>query len=364
MRLAQHSLPKMNPENDGGKEHSVGFSFCPLEDGVERAQPRFGGKTLFVSDTRSMGCFATFARNLRSISVVFESDALPLFSMPDGVGSVFAAGGEETLKAARFFAAVRRVPCVLFPAEAHLRGVLEERGEILLCGKHSRVPLARGEIKIDLDLCKSSFAEAFASLLSARLALIEQHALQIFCGKDKSLLFEQMFTLTEVSHEPDAGELVFRNYAIKSLQQRGAPAGECEVLVQMHRAAGDSFPIWRSYVELSALYGAFFACGKPRKYAVPDYDSRARRANTKFCNVKVPTPEEYETRASLLEQMRPVFSAELQLLQDRKEFFENVFRKFTAQEPPKVNFALVKTLPEQVPEGLSAIIRDFGLLDF
>ncbi len=363
MRLAEHSLPKSKPEEYGGGENTVGLSFCPLDEGVECAQRRFGGKTLFVSDARSMHCFAPFARSLRAISVVFEADALPLFSMPDGVGSVFAAGGENTLKAARFFAYVRRIPCVLFPSEADLRGVLEDRAEILLCGKQTVLPLSQGELIFDVSLLTPSLAEAFASLLLARLALIEEHALRIFRRLEKHPLSEKMFLLTQ-SPQSDARDLVLRNFALQTFRKNGAPTGEGETLAALHKAAGDDFPVWRAFWELLALYTAFFECGKPRKYFVSDYEARARKAHTKYCEVRVPSVEEYRFRAATLEQMRGGFSAELQSLQLQREHFEDVFRALSGEEAPQTDFRRLKILPEHAPEGLSAIIRDFGLMEF
>lgn len=363
MKLVEQSLPKKNSVENGGRESSLGLFFCTLEEGVERAQPRFGGKTLFVSEAKTMECFAPFARSLRAISVFFEADALPLFSMPDGVGSVFAAGGEETLKAARFFAKVRSLPCVLFPTGADLRGALEPEGEVLLCGEARRVALAQGEVCVDYALIASSLAEAFTSILLARLALIEDHALRIFSGAEKSAHFERAFALTALPVN-DVSDVVLRNYALGKMRSEGAPAGEGETLFKLHRAAGDDYPVWRSYVELSALYGAFFECGTPRKFAVPDYSTRAKRAGVKYCRAQVPSVEEYAWRAEILERMRAGFYAELLTLLERREEYERVFRNLTGAEPPAGNLKWLKVLPEHAPHGLSAHIRDFGLMEF
>ncbi|MDE6059831.1 MAG: hypothetical protein K2G44_07340 [Clostridia bacterium] len=364
MGLAERSLPKINPENIGGGDNSGGLSFCPLEEGVERAQPRFGGKTLFVSDISTMKCFAPFARGLRAISVFYDGDALPLFTMPDGVGSVFAAGGEETLKAARFFAEVRRVPCVLFPTQADLRGVLGREGEIVLFGEKRCVALAEGEVCVDLSLVKPTLAEGFASLLLARLALIEEHALRVFTCAEKPALYEQVFALTQPYSALDGSETVLRNYALRYLEEQGAPAGEGETLVRLHKAAGESYPVWRSYLELAALYGAFFECGRPRRHFVPDYCARAERAGTKYCDAEVPSPNEYAWRTEILEHMRGSFFTELQALEARKREFGDLFRTLTGKEPPALNLETLRVLPEHAPHGLSSYIRDFGLMEF
>lgn len=363
MQLAEVTLPKINPA-DCGVEDLGGLIFCPLGEAVERVLPRVAGKALFVSDARCMGSFAPYSRSMRAISVVFEADALPLFSMPDGVGAVFAAGGAETVKAARFFAKVRRIPCVLFPAEADLRGVTESAGELLLCGQRTRVALAEGEIYIDLSLTEPSLAEAFASLLLARLALIEEHALRLFTRADKPEAYETLFALSEPARKIEERELVRRNFALRRLEQSGAPVGEGETLARLHRAAGESYPVWRAFCSLAALYSAFFECGKPRKYFVPDYSARAEKARAGYWSVVVPSPEEYALRANALERMRRGFSAELGALLSRKEQFVQTFRSLAHAEPPELSFARLRSLPEYCPAGLSAYIRDFGLMEF
>lgn len=363
MVLAEVTLPKINPEETGA-ENLGGLFFCPLGKAVERTLPRFAGKILFVSDARSLGLFAPYACSMRAISVVFEADALPLFSMPDGVGAVFAVGGGETVKAARFFAKVRRVPCVLFPTEGDLHGVTEETGEILLCGQRTRVSLADGEAYIDLSLTAPSHAEAFASLLLARLALIEEHALRVFTRADKPAMFEKAFALSETARCAGEEEIVRRNYELRRLEQKGAPAGEGRTLVRLYGEAGESYPVWRAFCSLSALYSAFFECGKPRRYIVPDYSERAENAQTGYWRTVVPSAKEYALRANMLERMRGSFCAELRALLNRKEQFMQTFCSLAHTAPPELSFEQLRYLPEHCPKGLSAYIRDFGLMEF
>ena len=142
------------------------------------------------------------------------------------------------------------------------------------------------------------------------------------------------------------------------------PAGEGETLVELHKAAGDSFPVWRAFCELLALYTAFFECGKPRRYYVPDYSARAQSAKARYWRVNIPSPQEYEYRAGMLERMRVPFSAELGALLKRREQFVRAFSALAGTQPPQVNFKRLKLLPEHCPNGLSALIRDFGLMEF
>lgn len=363
MQLAEVTLPKINPV-DCGLENLGGLIFCPLGTAVEHILPRVAGKALLISDAHCMGAFAPYSRSVRAISVVFEADALPLFSMPDGVGAVLAVGGAETIRAARFFAKVRRIPCALFPAEADLRGAVERAGDVLLCGKNTRVELAESEIYVDLTLTAPTLAEAFASLLLTRLALIEEHALRLFTRADKPESYEKLFALSDPARRIEARELIRRNFALRCLEQAGAPVGEGETLARLYREAGESYPVWRAFCSLAALYSAFFECGKPRKYFVPDYSARAEKARAGYWSVVVPSPEEYALRANVLERMRRGFSAELRALLDRKEQFEQTFRSLAHTEPPELSFARLRSLPEYCPAGLSAYIRDFGLMEF
>ncbi|MDE6676207.1 MAG: hypothetical protein K2K12_00650, partial [Clostridia bacterium] len=143
-----------------------------------------------------------------------------------------------------------------------------------------------------------------------------------------------------------------------------APAGVGQPLVKLHKAAGESYPVWRSYLELAALYGAFFECGRPRRHFVPDYCARAARAGTKYCDAEVPSPNEYAWRTEILEHMRGSFFTELQALEARKREFGDLFRTLTGKEPPALNLETLRVLPEHAPHGLSSYIRDFGLMEF
>ena len=61
-------------------------------------------------------------------------------------------------------------------------------------------------------------------------------------------------------------EIVRRNARLRMLEEDGVPQGEGM------RLEGSAYTRWQA---LCALYLAFFAKGRPRRYAVPDYAARA-----------------------------------------------------------------------------------------
>ena len=176
MRLADYSVPKINAEEDE-TDGADGLCFCAAHIAIGEILPRCAGKVLLVSDGFALPAVAPFGGNVRTITVVAEEDALPFFSMPDGVGAVIAAGGERTLIAARFFAEVRRIPCYLFPVNCDLRGAFERFGGVRVGESITRMPLAEAEVFCDRALLGSSHAEGYGALLLARLARIETRAL-------------------------------------------------------------------------------------------------------------------------------------------------------------------------------------------
>ena len=108
MRL-DSSVPKIKPA-DGGAYGGGGLSFCSVEEGASRFLRGRAGKVLALAEDSAFSAMLPAVRLPRAVSVLWEGDALPLFAMPE-VSGVLAAGGKEVLQAARFFAAVRGVPC-------------------------------------------------------------------------------------------------------------------------------------------------------------------------------------------------------------------------------------------------------------
>lgn len=346
MGLADFSLPKTNEA-----EHE-GVLFCTVEEGVRQTVERSAGKVLLLSDDLSLSEFAT---SPRAISVVFDGDALPLFAMPDGVSRVIASGGKQALLAARYFAEVRRIPCTLFPQRADLCGVFERSGEILLSGERMTVPLAQGELICDMERLSSTLGAGYARILLTRLAKFETDALNAF-GMER--------TCAAIELPADAEEIIRFNAEARRAERDGAYCGEGAVLASLLKE--EPFPEWSAYRLLTALYAAFFERGKPRRYLLPDYKARAESAGVPYAEAIPPTREQYVHRAMTLERIRARFISRIRThLQERETLAARLKDWYGAELPRRGwNTVMLKKLPEYAPGGLTAIIRDFGLMDW
>lgn len=350
MELAA-SVPK-TPPFDSGEESTK--EFAGTEEVVRRELANCAGKALLLSDG---GLALSAFTSPRAIGAVFEGDALPLFSMPDGVSRVLAAGDRETLFAARYFAEVRHIPCILFPSDAALDGVFETRGEILLGGERIVAPLRAGKFICDEARMRPSCANAYARILLGRLAKIETEALN-------EIRHAGLFSVPAAELPSTFEELAEGNMALRQAEAAGAYAGEGIVLSKL--LEGETAPCWSAYLLLSALYAAFFGKGKPRRYFTPDYRARAKRAGVIYAPQNIPSAEEYVLRAMELERVRARFAAETLCAVDERE---ELYRKVSAWTQKRLSARggrtdLLALLPEHAPQGLSAVIRDFGLMEW
>ena len=348
MRLADRPVQKRNYEEYGGD----GPHFCTVEEGLRHYLERYGaGKLLVVSDALSYAAAAPCAARPRVLSLVYDGEALALFAMPDDVVCVLAVGGKAALLAARYFSCVRKIPCGVFPSAGTLFGAYERRAEIKLFGEARTVDLPACEVFFDLN-SGFSLSEAYAQVYLSRLALFEERALCAFRG--------QAFTerAWEPLGNPDRKKLIAVNAALRQAEADGAPVGEGRILAELYEKDGNKRPVYRAFTELLALYYAFFKRGVPRPYFIPDYAARARAAGVPYFGIEVPEPSEYASRALALEKMRSERQAEISaVLEDwRKCPF------CLRQAASLIDLKYLKLLPEY-GGGLTAIIRDFGLLD-
>ena len=76
--------------------------------------------------------------------------------------------------------------------------------------------------------------------------------------------------------------------------------------------------------------------------------------------MRIPTAEEYARRALILERRRSDLLAEIRAIDRETHSVCAVLKK--SGENSGISDAL-RTLPEHCPDGLSAIIRDFGLME-
>lgn len=365
MGLAEYSVPKMNALNGWENGREGGPSYCSVEEGAVAFAARHpAGKTLFLSDGSSYKAFAGIEKSPRAVSLVLDTDdCLPVFSMPDGVSCILAAGEKRTLWAARYFAAVRKAPCALFPLNATADGAYETRGTVLLNGERTETALPDGEVYCDLSAMGNTFANAYARLLLSRLALIEIRALRAFrLAEGAPEAEERAFSLLmPLNREISARETLELNAALRLLERDGLPAGEGLTLSRTLSAGAGSCE-WRAYLQLSALYAAFFLRGKPRRYLVPDYAARAAEAGEAYRSQNIPTEEQFAFRAVTLEKIRAGFAAELKLLLRSRNTHARTVRALGGMGEDAGSLEAIRLLPERA-RGLSCVIRDFGLME-
>ena len=225
MRL-DSSVPKIKPAG-GGAYGGGGLSFCSVEEGASRFLRGRAGKVLALAEDSAFSAMLPAVRLPRAVSVLWEGDALPLFAMPE-VSGVLAAGGKEVLQAARFFAAVRGVPCALFPAGAALDGAFSPRGEVSVNANRIRVPLSPAEVFCDCAFLRGSLSEGYARLMLSRLALFEARAVGLLCRRPfGGAGYEEAFSLSGMAGELPPEEIVRRNASVFPHTRAGGCSWGC-----------------------------------------------------------------------------------------------------------------------------------------
>ena len=352
-------LPKTNaPAGEEG-----GLFFCSTEKGVRKiAENRPAGKLLFVTDGSALGAFRTFLPS-RALCLVLDSDdCLPLFATSDDVSSVVAAGGRGTLTAARFFAEVRKIPCAVFPACAALDGAYEKSGEVQTERFRKKVPLAEAAVYCDEALAESTAGQAYMRLLLTRLALVEARAMRRFglsAGREETEERVYGALLPLVTKSLSFREVVEINAVVRKCESEGMSEGEGVALARLIGMKGEE----QAFGLLSALYLAFFSKGKPR-LTVPDYATRAKRAETPYSALSIHTPEEFAFRAASFEKMRTSFYREIKAILSGELHYRNNFYALTGRAPTTAkSLNELQLLPEK-KTGLCSVIRDFGLMEW
>ena len=347
------SVRKRNPAEEGGGGGD-GLRFAPVRDAAAEFLQRRAGKAVVLAEGSSFSAMLPAAQTPKALSLLWEGDALPLFALPNAA-CILAAGGEAVLQAARFFAAVQGIPCMLFPVNAALDGAFCPRGGVTVGGNTLSVPLAAAEAVCDMRLLRASLAEGYARLLLARLARFEERALGLLCRRPfGGAVYEEGYALSVFDALPPE-EIVRRNARLRVLEGAGLPQGEGRA------AEGSPYAVWRA---LTALYAAFFGRGVPRRYLVPDYAARAARAGVPYAGLNIPSEKEYAARAMRLERVRGELLREIGGIAARRHIHARSMRTLAPQTflQDTPDFSLLKTLPERA-EGLCAVIRDFGLME-
>ena len=351
------------PKTNAPREEEGELIFCSTEEGVkEIVKNRPAGKPLFVVDRSALKAFCKCLPP-RALCLVLDSeDCLPLFLSSDDAPYVVAAGEKNTLVAARFFADIRKIPCVLFPVSAALDGVFEEFGNVRLENKIERVPLKEAKVYCDKELMLSTAGQAYMRLLLSRLALIEAKAMRKFgmeFGREEAeeRAFETLLSLK--AETLDFEKVVSKNAVLRRCERDGMNAGEGTSLAAAIGPGGEE----QAFFMLAALYSAFFEKGKPR-LRVPDYETRARNANAPYAAQKIPTLQEFAHRAALFERIRADAYRELNALLSGQIHYRNNYLSLAGSTFSTVrSLSLLKILPERTG-GLSSVIRDFGLMEW
>ena len=372
MWLAQRSVRRMKPRKEGvahGEGESVflpaeELTVCSAEEGLRRFFSRAPAqKPLFVLDGSSLDALTPHIKG--RLTVVLDGrGALSLFHLPDGVSCVVASGGEETLLSARAFATLRRVPCALFPTDGRMGGVMNNSGRVTAYGEKLPLLLQRGEAYCDETLLKSSLAGAYGRLLLARLALFEARALNVLSREEVHVGSERAFGLLSALHgELTAVQIAELNGQLRQMEEAGLPVGEGVVLAERYRRRGAILPEWQAFSALLRLYTVFLNRGKPRRYAVPDYAGRSASAGVPYAAQRIPTPAQYAERALALERGRAVLLTELRAVERAAAQWRRTIASLSGEVPPQPELTPLKLLPEY-GGGLSALARDFGLLEW
>lgn len=351
------------PKTNAPREEEGELKFCSFEEGVkEIVKNRPAGKPLFVTDGSAL---KTICRALpsRALCLVLDSeDCLPLFLSSDDAPYVVAAGDKNTLVAARFFAEIRKIPCMLFPVSAALDGVFENFGEVCLENKYERVPLKEAKVYCDEELMLRTAGQAYMRLLLSRLALIEAKAMRKFgleFGREEA---EERAFRTMLSLKAETlgfKEVVLKNAVLRRCERDGMNAGEGAVLAGAIGPGGEE----QAFFMLAALYGAFFEKGKPR-LRIPDYETRARNAKASYAAQIIPTLQEFAHRAAVFEKIRADAIRELNSVLSGQIHYRNNYLSLAGSTFSTVrSLSLLKVLPERTA-GLSSLIRDFGLMEW
>lgn len=356
------SVPKTNPVSCG-EDGEDGLLLSTLREGMERALADRSGRTLILSDSTAFSQFVPAARSEHTLCMLWEGDALALFALPE-VQQVLVSGGRDALEAARFFAHVRRIACTVFPQHAALDGAFGSRARVRLGENTLDVPLAQAHVVADLACMTGTLAEGYARLILSRLALFEARALGMICRKKwGGAAYEEAFSIAEpVRGELAPEEIVTANARLRQLETAGAPVGEGATLASL--CSEQRYPAATAFLTLSALYTAFLERGVPRRYMVPDYAGRAQRAGTKYADLRLPTAAGYATRALGLERARGELLTQMRHIRAAKQAQLAAMRTLDGHFSASPILEKLKILPEHAPDGLCAVLRDFGLLEW
>ncbi len=386
MRLTDLSLQKMAQSKYEGE---LFFGNAEEAGDILSGRHPYAGVLLLLS-VKTADKFAFFRRIFPSATVMVllpRDGAENLFGLSDEISLVVAYGEGYAVRAARYFASVRALPCALFAFSAaaeELAAITDSRVHIAVGGEEAEYPASPAAyLFADTALLdKTSFAEAYADAAMRRAVLFELRfdGIILQTAYDRAL-YETVSDAVSVCGEMPFAALEKRSLFCAALlfslcRARGFPRGEAETLAESYRRLGGG-PVSAFYAldKLSKVYNVFFTCGKYRKYYTPPYHARIRRAAGLYgkseeeisAKQTVPPVEKTALYAEITEGVRAQFLSESrELLRRAAQAGEELqaYRERFPVENRLLNAAL-KYLPEGCPHyGITALMRDFGLFDF
>lgn len=383
MRLTDSSVQKMAQSKYQGE---LFFGNAEEAGDILAKKYPFAGVLLLLS-LQTADKFSFFRKIFPTATVMVllpRDGAENLFALPDDVSLVLCYGEDYALFAARYFAAVRGLPCAVFAYDASSRALAQGETEVVVGGEAARYPAKPAEyVFADMTLLdKTGLLAAYTDTALLRVSLFELRfdGIILQTAYDRETYEELSAAAAECTDAPFAvaeRRKIFSAAFLASLcRAQGFPKSEAETLAENYRRLGAG-PLAGFYAmdKLSKVYNVFFTCGKYRKYYTPPYHARIRQAAGLYktseealsARQTVPPVEKLALYAQVLESVRADFlSASQELLRRAAWIEDNVgaYREKFPVENRLLNAAL-KYLPEgHAAYGLTALMRDLGLFDF
>lgn len=334
------------------------------------------GNFLVLTDEESAAVFEPLLKRLhKKLFAVWREgdDLLPLFSEPDKITCAVGVGGG--IPAARYFAAVRSLPCAAVCPSFAPCGAGGGEICVTVAGEKTRFPVplpnliafcepadGRGleEGRAFLSLCA---VQTFAFSACRRLGVGEEEKGGEGEKGKSGEKGEELFPLFRAAADcrGTEGETLFSALLTAEYCLSRGSGGEAFALARLVKkyarlSRADTFlSCARAFAGLCAL---FFGSGFLR-FGKADYNARRKEAERLFPEEGIPAPE-VPTQVRLLslaaafEENRAALFAEISaLVKTLPPCPEEKIRKAGG---------ILRFLPELYGGGISALMRDFGLL--
>ena len=383
MRLTDFSLQKMAQSKYQGEIY-----FSGAEEAGEVLSRKYPfSKILLLLGVTTADKFALMQKLFPSANIVVllpKDGVESLFALSDDISLAVAYGEDYVVNAARYFAAVRILPCAVFAYDACGEALACERVRITVGGEEGSYPAKLPEfLFVDETLLdKSSLLTAYVNVLSCKVALFElKFNGLILQTKYDNESYEMVSLAVSACMVVPFPLLEKRKIFCAALISclcgaQGFPLGEVKVLQNTYRRLGaGALSGFYTMEKLSKVYHVFFTHGKYRKYYTPPYHARVRQASSLYKkreeeisqNQILPAVETLSLYAQVFESVRAQFLCEAQELLRRVEWVEDNIKEYKSAYPMENRLlnAALKYLPEGNKNyGVTSLMRDFGLLDF